>query len=254
MPDVLDIVVVLQHINELLHILQVALIREGDVVLGHHGDIGREEGVALVLQCFDHSVEVIGLAADFHNHAVGLEVGSAGLQSVHHHGVLVQFLILIVNDNNALLIEAPGHTALCAQIAVALIKSVADFGSGTLTVVGQSVHDYGHAAGAVALIGDGLEVLRAAGTQGLVDGALDVVVGHIDGLGLGNHSRQTGVIGGIAGAAAFLHGHNDLFCNFGECSGTLCVSRALGFLNIMPFRMSGHSCYSPSTKYWMASL
>ena len=34
MPDVLDIVIVLQHINELLHILQVALIREGDVVLG----------------------------------------------------------------------------------------------------------------------------------------------------------------------------------------------------------------------------
>ena len=34
MPDVLDIVVVLQHINELLHILQVALIGEGDVVLG----------------------------------------------------------------------------------------------------------------------------------------------------------------------------------------------------------------------------
>ena len=34
MPDVLDIVIVLQHIDELLHILQVALIREGDVVLG----------------------------------------------------------------------------------------------------------------------------------------------------------------------------------------------------------------------------
>ena len=34
MPDVLDIVIVLQHIDELLHILQVALFREGDVVLG----------------------------------------------------------------------------------------------------------------------------------------------------------------------------------------------------------------------------
>ena len=34
MPDVLDIVIVLQHIDELLHILQVALIGEGDVVLG----------------------------------------------------------------------------------------------------------------------------------------------------------------------------------------------------------------------------
>ena len=33
-PDVLHVLVVLQHINELLHILQVALIREGDVVLG----------------------------------------------------------------------------------------------------------------------------------------------------------------------------------------------------------------------------
>ena len=34
MPDVLDIVIVLQHIDELLHILQVALFREGNVVLG----------------------------------------------------------------------------------------------------------------------------------------------------------------------------------------------------------------------------
>lgn len=34
MPDVLDIIIVLQHINELLHILQVALLGEGDVVLG----------------------------------------------------------------------------------------------------------------------------------------------------------------------------------------------------------------------------
>ena len=32
------------------------------------------------------------------------------------------------------------------------------------------------------------------------------------------------------------------------------TNAVLGFLNIMPFRMSGHSCYSPSTKYWMASL
>ena len=34
MPDVLDIIIVLSISNELLHILQVALIGEGDVVLG----------------------------------------------------------------------------------------------------------------------------------------------------------------------------------------------------------------------------
>ena len=129
-----------------------------------------------------------------------------------------------------------------------------NLGSGTLTVVGQSVHDYGHAAGAVALIGDGFEVLRAAGTQGLVDGALDVVVGHVDGLGLGDHGSQAGVVGRVAGAAAFLDGNNDLLGDLGECGGTLGVSSALGLLNVMPFRMSGHSSYSPSTKYWMTSL
>ena len=254
MPDVLDIVIVLQHIDELLHILQVALIGEGDVVLGHHGDVGGEEGVALVLQRLDHSVEVIGLAADFHHHAVSLKVGSAGLQSVHHHGILVQLLILIVNDDHTLPVKAPGHAALRAQIAVALIKGVTNLGSGTLTVVGQSVHDDGHTAGTVALIGDSLKVLGVSGTQRLINGALDVVIGHVDGLGLGDHGSQAGVVGRVAGAAAFLDGNNDLLGDLGECGGTLGVSSALGLLNVMPFRMSGHSSYSPSTKYWMTSL
>ena len=56
MPDVLDIVIVLQHINELLHILQVALIGEGDVVLGHHGNVGGKERIALILQRLDHRI------------------------------------------------------------------------------------------------------------------------------------------------------------------------------------------------------
>ena len=58
----------------------------------------------------------------------------------------------------------------------------------------------------------------------------------------------------IATAAAFLHGDDDLLGDLGKCGGTLGVGSALGLLNIMPFRMSGHGNYSPSTKYWMASL
>ena len=116
-----------------------------------------------------------------------------------------------------------------------------DLGGGTLTVISQCVHNDCHAAGAIALVGDGLKVLRAAGAQRLVDGTLDIVIRHINSLCLGNHRRQTGVVGGIAGAAALLHSHNDFLGNFGKCGRALGIGSALGLLNIMPFRMSGHS-------------
>ena len=49
MPDVLHVVVVLQHVDELGHVLQVALGGEADVVLRHHLHLGAGEGVALGL-------------------------------------------------------------------------------------------------------------------------------------------------------------------------------------------------------------
>ena len=47
MPDVLDVVVVLQHVDELLHVLHIALGGQGDVVLGNHLDVGVDEAVPL---------------------------------------------------------------------------------------------------------------------------------------------------------------------------------------------------------------
>ena len=48
-PDVLHVVRILQHVDELLHVLHIALVREGDVVLGHHLDVGVDEAVPLGL-------------------------------------------------------------------------------------------------------------------------------------------------------------------------------------------------------------
>ena len=48
-PDVLHVIVVLQHVDELGHVLQVALAAEVDVVLGHHLHLGADEGVSLGL-------------------------------------------------------------------------------------------------------------------------------------------------------------------------------------------------------------
>ena len=74
MPDVLDVVVVLQHVDELGHVLQVALAAEVDVVLGHHLHLGADEGVSLGLQSLHHVVEGVGIGGDLQGGTVGLEV------------------------------------------------------------------------------------------------------------------------------------------------------------------------------------
>ena len=47
MPDVLHVVGILQHVDELLHVLHVAFAAEGDVVLGHHLDVRVDKAVPL---------------------------------------------------------------------------------------------------------------------------------------------------------------------------------------------------------------
>ena len=48
-PDVLHVVRILQHVDELLHVLHIALGGQGDVVLGNHLDVGVDEAVPLGL-------------------------------------------------------------------------------------------------------------------------------------------------------------------------------------------------------------
>ena len=77
---------------------------------------------------------------------------------------------------------------------------MADFADCAVAVVGEDVHDDGHAAGAVALEGD-LFVAHAfqfAGTA--LDGALDVVLRHVLGLGCGNRRAKARVAVRIAAA------------------------------------------------------
>jgi hypothetical protein len=109
---------------------------------------------------------------------------------------------------------------------------------GAVAVVGHGFHDHRHAAGAVAFVGNGLVVVAARACR-LFQAALDVVVGHVGGLGLGDDGGQAGVIGGVR-TAALLHRDDQLLGDLGEGCRALGVLRALGFLDVMPFGMSGH--------------
>ena len=114
---------------------------------------------------------------------------------------------------------------------------MAHFAGGAVAVVGHGFHNDGDAAGAIAFIDDLFIVLGIAGTQGLVNGALDIIVGHIGSLSLGDNSGQLGVAAGIT-AAALLYRHDHLAGDLGEGLGTLGVCRTFGFLYVVPLGMS----------------
>ena len=230
--DVLHVVVFLQQVDELLHVLDVGLIGELDIVLGHHLHGGLQESVALLLQLGEHIAESVGGGVHGEHFLLHLHVVGAAVQRVHHHGVLVQ--VLPLDDDDALLVKGPGHAAGGAQALAVLVQQVTDLGGGALTVIGQSLHDDGHAVGAVALVDHALEVVAVPGAQSLVDGALDVVVGHVDGLGLGDNRGQTGVVVGVAGAAALFHGHDDLLGDLGEGGGAL-INQGQHILDIFQY-------------------
>ena len=112
-------------------------------------------------------------------------------------------------------------------------------GGGAVAVIAHSLDYYSNAAGTVALIGDGLVVIRVAAAERLFDGALDIIVGHVRGLCLGDDGSETGVIGGISASTLFdcdYHLSGDL----GEGLRALGVLRALSLLYVVPLGMSRH--------------
>ena len=78
-----------------------------------------------------------------------------------------------------------------------------------------------------------------AGAEGLVDGGLNLVLGHGLGLGLGHGGGQGGVVVRV-GVVAQAGRDGDVTAQLGEQGGTLCVLRTLAVLGCCPFRVSGH--------------
>ena len=115
---------------------------------------------------------------------------------------------------------------------------MADVAGGAVAVIGNGFHDHGHAAGGIAFVGDLLVIHIAQLARGLLDGAGNIVVGHIIGLGLGDNVAQLAVH--IRIAAAFAHGDGNFAADLGEDLATGGVRLALLRLNVMPLGMTGH--------------
>ena len=112
-----------------------------------------------------------------------------------------------------------------------------------VAVVRQRLHNHGNALGAVALVGNGFIILAGAARRIFLQHPIDVVVGHVIGLSLGDNVPQLAVDIGV-GRAAGANNHRHLPGKFGEYFGALLIHNALLPGNIMPFGMSGHRCPS----------
>ena len=107
-----------------------------------------------------------------------------------------------------------------------------NFADGTVAVIGRDLDQDRDAARAVAFKGD-LFVANARQLAGAaLDGALDVVGGHVLGLGCCNGRAQTRVLFQVAAA---LGRHGDFLDKTGEDLAALRVKRALLVLNCCPF-------------------
>src|SRR5690606_26101713 len=121
------------------------------------------------------------------------------------------------------------YRAFRTHVAAALAERMADVGHGAHAVVGQAVHDHGHATGRIALVAD-LFVLDAFQLTGrLLDGALDHILGHVRGQALVHGHAQARVVVGVASTAA--RGNADLADDLGENLAALRVRRVFAVLD-----------------------
>ena len=107
---------------------------------------------------------------------------------------------------------------------------------GAVAVVGDDFDDNRHVAGAVAFVDDLFIVDGTALARCLLDGARNVVVGHIVGFRLCDDIAELVVVDRIR--AAFFDRDGDFSADFGEDLAALGVGLFLFIFNVCPLGMS----------------
>ena len=123
-----------------------------------------------------------------------------------------------------------------AQLAVGKLEDLADLAGGAVAVVGQDFAEDGHAAGTVALVDDFFEVAAFELAGAALDGPLDVVLGHTDGLGVVDGVAEAQV--GVRVAAAVLGRDDDRLGQPAPELAALGVNQGLLVFNARPMGMA----------------
>ena len=137
MPDVLNVVVIVEHVEKTVHVLDLVLAGEGSEVLGDHLDFGFNKLKALTFESFADGSEIVGSGEDLDDLFVDGDVFCAGVES--GHGDFVFILTCVFDQKNALAVELPGNAVGLAKVAAVLVEVVAHIGCGAVAVVGKGL-------------------------------------------------------------------------------------------------------------------
>src|SRR5690606_4013941 len=111
-------------------------------------------------------------------------------------------------------------------------------GHRTGAVIGHAIHQNGSAPWAIAFIADFFEVGTVAIARAALNGALDVVFGHVGGGGFVPGEAQTRI--GIRIGPAVPSCHRDFTNNFRPELAAFGILPAFAVLDVCPFTVSGH--------------
>src|SRR4029453_12705342 len=183
----------------------------------------------------------------------GLQVGRRGVDLDRLGVVCVDVLRPGVDRGEAALVGAgpappdpdqpprlklPGDRPRARQLAAGLREDRADLGGGPVAVVGRRLDEDRHAARAVALVDDLLELLGVTAAGRLLDRPLDVVCGHVDRARLLDCEPEPVVR--VRVSPALSSGDADLARDLREQRAALRVVGAFLALDRGPFGMPGH--------------
>jgi hypothetical protein len=168
--------------------------------------------------------------------AFARKVLGARLERCLERLVLVVFCRIEVDE--ALVVEHPRHRTTGAEVAVVAAEGVTHFGHGSIRVVGRGLDQDCGAAGPIALVRE-LLVLGALEFAGaLLDGALDVLLRHVDRARAVHGQAQARVAVRVATAGAGRHG--DFADDLGPHRRATRVRDRLLPLDLLPFAVASH--------------
>ena len=169
------------------------------------------------------------------NHRIYAQIIGTGFERGFHQ--LVFGVLFLRELDDALAFELPAHTAVFAHGPAALAHQMADFGHGTVTVVGRGFHDDGDAARTVTFVVDFYDVAAGILPGTLADGGFDFILGEVDRLGSSNGRTQAGITGRIA---AVLGCDDDFLGCLGKFLTSLGILATFTVLDVGPFAVSRH--------------
>ena len=205
------------------------VLGNGHVFFGNDRESGGAEGVG-------DGAELVGRGVNRVFIFVALDVIGPGFDGEFHEFFLADGTGR--EADFAFAIELIGDAALGGDAAAVFGENRADIGSRSIEVIGGHFDDEGDAGGAVAFVSDFLDGLAAEFACAFFDGAVDVVLGHGDGLGIVDGGAEAGIGGGISTAGA--GGKGDLMSAFAEYPAFDGVYSGFDVLDLGPLVMTGH--------------